>query len=172
MNMVFNFFRIRRYKKMINTGANFVLQDFAEIVAHTINRLETEGRIKSSLHKEVLKFEFTAVIFWFFRRSEVFPEVMHRSTLDEVHQLYFSKLKKSGYTRDQVQLICEDLNERYRLYDKLDNPDDFVKIGTNFAKIISNRANTEIDATEIIMPIALIEQVKSRFEEYRTVLQS
>jgi len=71
---MFKFFRHLKYKKMIRAGATLLLTDFARIVDETITGLEKEGRIKSPLHKEVLKFESTAVAFWFFRFEDLFSE--------------------------------------------------------------------------------------------------
>lgn len=168
---MFNFFRNRKYKKMIRVGAERVLEDFAQIINDTIISLEKEGRIKSPLHKEVLKYEGTAILFWFFRWSDVFPEPMQRLTLDEVHQQYFSTLKRNGYNRVQVQTVCDDFNLRNKTYDEfIGNAGDFVQVGTHFARFVSERAKTELDTTEMMIVINLIDQERLKFKEYREAM--
>ena len=168
---MFNFFRNRKYKKMIKVGATRVLEDFAQIINDTISHLEKEDRIKSPIHKEVLKLECTAVVFWFFRYSDVFPESIRRFTLDEVHQQYLSSLKRNGYSRDQVQAVCDELNERYKTYDAfMSKAEDFVGVGTSFARFVSENAKTGLDATEMTIVIDLIDQVRLKFKEYREAM--
>ena len=151
---------------MIKTSASLLLRDFAEIVNNTINQLEKEGRIKTPLHKEVLKFESTALVFLLFRESDVFPEMLHRLTLDEMHQQYFTLLKKHGYDKHKVQAICDDFNARYKTYDKfVSNRNDFVKVGTNFASFVSEKAKTELDMTETMIPLELVEKATLKFKE-------
>lgn len=165
---MFKFFRHLKYKKMIRTSSSFILEEFANIVNDTINHLEKGGRIKTPLHKEVLKFESTALVFWLFRGSSIFPEPLHKLTLDEMHDQYYARLKKHGYDRNAVQAVCDDLNLRYRTYDKFTNTvDDFVKVGTNFAKFVSERSKTNLDATEIMIPVKLTEQATAKFKEFR-----
>lgn len=169
---MFNFFRHRKYKKMIRTSSSFILEEFANIVNDIINRLEKSGRIKSPLHKEVLKFESTALVFWLLRGSNIFPEPLHKLTLDEMHDQYYARLKKHGYDRNAVQIVCDDLNLRYRTYDKFtDSANDFVKVGTNFAKFVSERSKTDLDATEIMIPAELLEQTTAKFKEFREVMK-
>jgi hypothetical protein len=170
---MFNFFRHRKYKKMIKAGATLLLEDFARIVNDEISTLEKDNRIKSPLHKEVLKFESTAIAFWFFRFEDLFPESLQRLTLDEVHQQYFDRLKKGGYSREQVRLICDKLNERYKLYDALfEDKETFAGIGTNFAKFVSEDSGTELDATEITIPISLMDATKVMLAEHRKIIES
>ena len=157
---------------MIRTGSSFILEEVAEIVNSTINRLEKDGRIKTPLHKEVLKFESTALIFWLFRGSNIFPEPLHKLTLDEMHDQYYARLKKHGYDRNAVQAVCDDLNLRYQTYDKFtQNADDFVKVGTSFERFVSERSKTDLDATEIMIPAELIEKTKLKFNMWRDVMK-
>ena len=158
---------------MIKTGSSILLADFAEIVNSTISRLEKDGRIKTPLHKEVLKFESTAFIFWFFRWNDVFSEPIQRLTLDEVHQQYFSTLKRNGYNREHVRAVCDDFNQRYKTYDEfVGNANDFGKVGTHFARFVSDRAKTELDATETMIPLELIEKVTLKFKEILEVMKT
>lgn len=169
---MFKFFRHLKYKKMIRTSSSFLLEEFANIVNDTISRLEEAGRIKTPLHKEVLKFESTALIFWLFLRSKVFPELLHRLMLDEMHDQYYAYLKKHGYKSDAVQAVCDDLNLRYRTYSKcVDRAEDFVKVGTSFAKFVSERARTELDAAEMMIPAELSEKATAKFSEFHEVVR-
>jgi len=157
---------------MIRTNSLFILEEFANIVNDTISRLEKGGRIKTPLHKEVLKFESTALVFWLFRGSSIFPEPLHKLTLDEMHDQYYARLKKHGYDRNAVQAVCDDLNLRYQTYDKFtQNADDFVKVGTSFERFVSERSKTDLDATEIMIPAELIEKTKLKFNMWRDVMK-
>lgn len=158
---------------MIKISSSFILEEFANIVNDTIDHLEKEAKIKTPLHKEVLKFESTALVFWLFRGSDLFPEVIHKLTLDEIHNQYFDRLKKHGYDRKLVQTVCDDFTTRYKTYDKfVNNRDDFVKVGTNFARFVSERSKTDLDITEIITPGELIERATAKFKEFREVMKS
>ena len=169
---MFKFFRHLKYKKMIRTSSLLILEEFATIVNDIITNLEKVGRIKTPLHKEVLKFESTALVFWLFRGSNIFPEPLHRLTLDEMHDQYFARLKKHEYDRNAVQAVCDDLNLRYKIYDKYTgNAEDFAKVGTNFARFVSERARTNLDATEIMIPAELMEKATAKFKEFREVMK-
>jgi len=158
---------------MIRVSSAFILEEFANIVNDTINRLEKEERIKTPLHKEVLKFESTALVFWLFRNSDIFEKTWHKLLLDEIHHQYYEQLRKRGYDFKLRQIVNDDFNLRYKTYDKFtDNADDFVKVGTSFAKFVSERSKTDLDATEIVIPAKLMEKVTPRFEEFRKVMQS
>lgn len=157
---------------MIRTSSSFILEEFANIVNDIISRLEKDNRIKNKLHKEVLKFESTALVFWLFRGSDVFPEPLHRLTLDEMHNQYYDRLKKHGYDRNAVQAVCNDFNLRYRTYDQFaKNAHDFVKVGTSFARFVSERSKTDLDATEITIPAELMEKATAKFAEFRQVMK-
>lgn len=69
---MFKFFRHLKYRKMIKTGSSILLADFAEIVNGLISHLERDGRVKTALHKEVLKFESTALVFGYSGRVMCF----------------------------------------------------------------------------------------------------
>lgn len=169
---MFKFFRHLKYKRMIRTSSLFILEEFANIVNDTINRLEKAGRIKTPLHKEVLKFESTALIFWLFRGSDMFPEPLHKLTLDEIHNQYYEQLRKHGYDFKLRQMVNDDFILRYKTYDKCtDSADDFVKVGTNFAKFVSERSKTDLDTTEIMIPVELMERTTTKFKEFREVMK-
>mgnify|MGYP001608235747 CR=1 FL=1 len=172
MNM-FKFFQHRKYKRMVKKGSTFVLTDLLGIINEMIERLREEGRIKSPLHETILKMESTALVFWLLRWDAVFPEPIQRMTLDEVHQQYFSNLKKhAGMDSQEVQNICDELNHIYKTYDGfMYSSEDFAKIGTEFAKSVSVGAKTELDATEMTIPIELMDRTRSKFDEYREVMK-
>jgi len=158
---------------MTRVSSEFILEEFANVVNDTINHLEKEGQIKTPLHKEVLKFESTALIFWLFRNTHIFEKTWHRLLLDEIHHQYYEQLRKRGYDFKLRQIVNDDFNLRYKTYDKFtDNADDFVKIGTAFARFVSERSKTDLDATEIMIPVKLIEKVTPKFEEFRNVMKN
>lgn len=166
------FFRNLRYKKMIRTSSSFILEELANIVNDAIGRLEKDGRIRSPLHKEVLKFESTALVFWLFRGSSLFPEPWHKLVLDEVHNQYYARLRKHGYDRSMVQAICDDFNLRYRTYDKFaDSAGDFVKVGTSFAGFVSERSKTDRDLTAMATVAELLERTVAKISEFREVVK-
>jgi hypothetical protein len=93
-------------------------------------------------------------------------------TLDEIHNQYYARLKKHGHDRNAVQVVCDDLNLRYKTYDSFtNNAPDFVKVGTNFAKFVSERSKTDLDATEIMIPAELLEQATVKFKEFSEVMK-
>lgn len=170
--MIGKFIKHQKYKKMIKISSSFILEEFANIINDIIDRLEKNGRIKIPLHKEVLKFESTALVFWLFRGSDIFSEPLHRLTLDEMHNQYYARLKKHGYDRNAVQAVCDDFNLRYKTYDKFtNNADDFVRVGTTFAKFVSERSKTDLDTTEITIPAELMKKMTHKFEEFRKVMR-
>lgn len=68
--MLKKFLRHRRYKKMIKVSSLFILEEFALVITDTIAHFEKEGQIKNSNHKEILKIEATALLFWLFQKTE------------------------------------------------------------------------------------------------------
>lgn len=171
-NFLQKFFHHRKFRNKIKANSAFILEEFANIVTDTITRLEKNGRIKTPLHKEVLKFESTALVFWLFRGSSMFPEPVHKLTLDEMHGQYYARLKNHGYDRNTVQAVCDDLNLRYRTYDKFTgSADDLAKAGTNFAKFVSERSKTGLDVMEIMISGELIERTTMKFKEFREVIK-
>lgn len=149
----------------------FILEELENIINDAINRLEKGGRIKNPHHKEALKFESTAFVFWLFLRSNTFPSLVHKLILDEMHNQYFLNLKKHGYDRNSRQAVCDDFNLRYKIYNKFaDDTDDFVRIGTNFARFVSERSKTDFDAMEIMIPCELIEPTTQKINEFREVI--
>ena len=90
-----------------------------------------------------------------------------------MHNQYYDRLKKHGYDRNAVQVVCDDFNLRYKTYDKFtDKAEDFVKVGTSFAEFVSERSKTALDATEIAIPAELMEKATSKFSEFRKVMKS
>lgn len=157
---------------MIKVGSTVILEDFVQIVDDTLSRLEKEGHIKSPLHRAVLWFESMAIVLWFFRFEDLFSEPLQRLTLDEVHQQFFTGLKKNGGSRELVKSACDKLNERYKTYDALfANAETFVGISTHFVRYVSDDAGTELDATEMMIPLELTEKATLKFDEIREVMK-
>lgn len=158
---------------MIKISSSFILEEFAMVVNEAVNHFEKEGRIKTPLHKEVLKFESTALVFWLFRGTNIFPETWHKLLLDEMHQQYFSRLKKHGYNSNAVQVVCDDFNLRYKTYDEVSGDDnDLSRVGAKFVSFVSERANIDLDAKDLLIPLYLVKKVTPKFEEFRKVMQN
>ena len=157
---------------MIRVNSSFILEELVNIVNGSIDRPDPDVRIKTPLHKEVLKFESTALVFWLLRGSDVFPKVWHKLLLDEIHHQYYERLRKHGHNFKLRQIVNDDFILRYKTYDKFtNNVDDFVEIRTIFAKFVSERSETDLDVAEVIIPIELIKQTTIKFKEFRKVIK-
>ena len=95
--MIGLFLKHMRLKKMIRTSYSFILKESAKIIGKVVDHFSKEGHIKSELHQEVLKLELTAALFWFLQRSGIFPEVIMILLLSDMHNQYYSRLRKHGY---------------------------------------------------------------------------
>ena len=158
---------------MIKKSSSFILEEFAIIVNDAINHFEKEGKIKSSEYKEVLKFESTVLIFWLFQRTDIFPELWHKLILDEIHDQYYSRLKKHGYDSKMRQAVCDDFNLRYKTYNEVFQGDhDFSRIGAKFVSFLTERSKTELDVKNMLIPLYLVEKVTPKFQEFREVTQT
>jgi len=136
--MIGKFLRHRRYKKMIKVSSSFILEEFARIVNDAINHFEKEGKIKSPQHKEVLKFESTALIFWLFQKADIFSELWHKLILDEIHNQYYLSLRKHGYDSKMRQTVCDDFNLRYKTYnDSFRENNDLSIVGAKFVRFLT-----------------------------------
>lgn len=172
--MLRKFLRHRKYKKMIKASSVVILEEFAEIVSDTINHLEKEGQIKSPLHKEVLKVESTALLFWLFQRTDIFPELLHKLILDEIHNLYFLQLKKHGYMSKMAQAIADDFNLRYRTYNESlvgDYDYDLARIGVKFISFVDERAKVDSGTNDLLIPAYLSNKVVPKFKKFREVVK-
>jgi len=171
--MIGKFLRHRRYKKMIKVSSFFILEEFARIVNDAINHFEKEGKIKSPEHKEVLKFESTALIFWLFQKTDIFPELWHKLILDEIHNQYYSSLRKHGYDSKMRQTVCDDFNLRYKTYnDSFREDNDLSKLGAKFVKFLTERSKVDWDINDILIPLYLVEKVTPKFQEFREVTKN
>ena len=168
--MIGKFLRHRRYKKMIATSSSFILEEFACIINDAIDHFEKEGKIKSPMYKEVLKFESIAFVIWLFQKTDIFPELWHKLILDEIHNQYFSNLKKHGYSSSMRQAVCDDFNLRYKTYnDTFRESNDLSRVGANFVKLLTERSKVELDLQDILIPLYLAEKVGPKFQEFREV---
>lgn len=171
--MLGKFLKHRKYKKMIKVSSSFILEEFAKIVNETIEHFEKEGQIKSPEQKEVLKFEATALVFWLFQKTGMFPEAWHNLLLDEIHNQYYERLRKHGYDSKMRQLVCDDFNLRYKTYNETFGEDqDLSRVGAKFARFLSERSKTDLDIKDMMIPLYLTQKLTPKFEEFREVMKN
>ena len=171
--MLLKFLKHRKYKKMIKGSSSFILEEFALIVNETIENFEKEGQIKSSEQKEVLKFELTALVFWLFQKTDMFPELYHKLLLDEIYKQYYDRLRKYGYNFKMRQVVADDFNMRYKIYNKSFSKDqDLAKVGAKFVRFLSERSKTDLDVKDMIIPLLLTEKLTPKFKEWREVMKN
>ncbi|MBU4339067.1 hypothetical protein KKD57_05975 [Patescibacteria group bacterium] len=171
--MLRKFFRHRKYKKMIKGSSSFIIEEFAKIVAETIEHFKKEGKIKTPEKKEVLKFEATALVFWLFRGATMFEKTWHRLLLDEIHHQYYKQLRKRGYDFKLRQIVNDDFNLRYKTYDDaLGDDNDFAKVGIKFVRFLSERSKTDLDVTDMMIPLCLTKKLTPKFEEWKEMMKN
>lgn len=171
--MIRKFLRHRRYKKMIKGSSSFILEEFSTLINEAINHFEKEGKIKHQSHKEFLKFESTVLIFWLFQKTDIFPPTIQKLILDEVHNQYFSGLKKHGYNFKMRQAVSDEFNQKYSAYnDVYENNTDLSGIGAKFVKLLSEKSKTESEIKDIFIPMYLIEKATPKLQEFRSVTHS
>jgi len=159
------------YGKMIEKLPPSVSEDFQEIVSNEINRLEKEGRIKSPYHKFVLQTESMALVLWFLRWSDVLPIAVQEEIFNTAYYQYLAQFKSAGLGEGEIKELYTEFEEIYPIYDKLAVGGDFTKIGTSFAQSISEATKTDLDVTEITIPLDLIEQTKAKLNEYHKIMK-
>ena len=158
---------------MIKASSAFILEEFATLINDAINHFEKEGKIKHPLHKEVLKFESTALIFWLFQKTDIFPATWHKLILNEMHNQYFSRLRKHGYDSKMRQAVCDDFNLRYKTYNaSSENGTNLSGVGAKFVKFLTERSRADWDINDIFIPLYLLEKVTPKFKEFREVTHS
>ena len=171
--MIRKFLRHRRYKKMIKASSSFILEGFSRIVNDAINHFEKEGKIKSPLFKEVLKFKSTALIFWLFQKTDIFPELWHKLILDEIHNQYCSILRKHVYDSKMRQTFCDDFNLRYKTYnDSFREDNDLSSVGAKFVKFLTERSKVDWDKNDLLIQLYLVEKATPKFQEFREVTKN
>jgi len=142
---------------MVKVSSSFILEEFARIINDAINHFEKEGKIKIPEHKEVLKFESTALIFWLFQKTNIFPELWHKLILDEIHNQYYSKLRKHGYDSNMRQTVCDNFNLRYKTYnDSFREGNDFSRVGAKFVTYLTEKSKVDLDIHDISIPLYLV----------------
>jgi hypothetical protein len=171
--MLLKFLKHRKYKKMIKGSSSFILEEFALIVNETIEHFEKEGQIKSPKQKEILKFELTALVFWLFQKTDIFPELYHKLLLDEIHNQYYDRLKKHGYDFKMRQVVADDFNMRYKTYNEsFGKHQDLSKVGAKFVHFLSERSKNDLDIKDIMVPLLLTEKLTPKFKEWREVMKN
>ena len=158
---------------MVKVSSSFVLEEFAQIVNDAINHFEKEGQIMSIEQKELLKLEATVLLFWLFQKTDMFPELWHKLILDEIHDQYYSKLRKHGYDTKMRQAVCDDFNLRYKTYNEVFREDqDLSRVGAKFVSFLTERSKTEWNIKDILIPLYLVKKVTPKFEEFHEVMKS
>lgn len=151
----------------------FILEEFAEIVNDGIEYFEKESQIKTPLYKEALKFESTALLFWLFQKTDIFPELWHKLILDEIHNQYYEQLRRHGYDSKMRQLVADDFNFRYKTYNKaLGEDHDLSKVDVKFIHFLSERSKTDLDVGDIMIPLYLSRKVTPKFKEFREAMKN
>lgn len=157
---------------MIAASSTFILEKFACVINDAIKHFENKGKIKSPAHKEVLKFESIVFIIWLFQKTDIFPELLHKLILDEIHDQYYSNLQKNGYSSSMRQTVCDDFNLRYNAYnDILRESNDLSRVGAKFVKFLTERSKVEFDLQDVLIPLYLAEKVGPKFQEFREVIK-
>ena len=170
--MIKKFLRHAKYKKMIKVNSSFILEEFAQIVNDAINHFEKEGQIKSAVQKELLKYESTILLFWLFQKIDVFPEPWRKLVLDEIHNQYHDNLRKNGYDYKMRKIVEDDMNLRYETYNNVFREyQDLSKVGIKFVRFLTERAKTDWDIDDLIIPLYLTEKVMPKFEEFRAMMK-
>jgi len=158
---------------MIKSNSSFILEEFARIVNETIDYFEKEGQIKNPKQKEFLKFELTALVFWLFQKTDIFPEFYHKLLLDEIHSQYYERLRKHGYDFKMRQVVANDFNIRYQAYNESFNKDqDLSKVGTKFARFLSERSKNDLDIKDMMIPLLLSEKLTPKFKEWQELMKN
>jgi len=170
--MLLKFLKHRKYKKIVKSNSFFILEEFALIVNEIIEHFEKEGQIKRPEQEAVLKFELTALVFWLFQKTDMFPELYHKLLLDEIHKQYYDRLRKYGYDFKMRQVVANDFNVRYKTYNESFGKDqDLAKVGAKFSRFLSERSKTDLDIKDMMIPLLLTEKLTSKFKEWRDVLK-
>lgn len=171
--MLGKFLRHRKYKKMIKVSSSFILKEFANVIAETIEHFEKERQIKTPEQKEIIKFEATALVFWLFQKTDIFPELYHKLLLDEIHKQYYNRLRKHGYDFNMRQIVCDDLNLRYKTYAEAFGDDqDLSRVDAKFVCFLSERSKTKWDIRDIMVPLLLTKKLAPKFQEWYELMKN
>lgn len=158
---------------MIRDSSSFILEEFAKIIAETVEHFEREEQIKTPEQKEVMKFEATALVFWLFQKTDMFPGLYHKLLLDEIHKQYYNRLKKHGYDFNMRQTVCDDFNLRYKTYNEAFGKDqDLSQVGAKFVWFLSERSKSELDIKDMMIPLLLTKKLTPKFKEWREVMKN
>lgn len=160
---------------MIKSSSSFILEEFALIINETIEHFGNKDQIKNIEQKEALKFELTALVFWFFQKTDMFPEFPHKLLLDEIHKQYYDRLRKHSYDFKMRQIVTDDFNLRYKTYNEaLGKDKDLTKVGIKFVYFLSNRLKrlkSDLDIKKMTVPLFLIEKLTPKFKEWGEVMK-
>ena len=159
---------------MIKGSSSVILEEFVLIINDTIEHFEKEKQIKSAEQKEVLKFESTALVFWVFQKTSMFPALIHELLLDEIHKQYYARLRKHGYDYKMLQIVSDDFNVRFKKYNKSFGKDDeLVKVSLDFLSFLPERFKADLDFSEVMtIPFLLINKLTPKFKEWSDVVKN
>ena len=163
------YLRHLKYKKMVRVNSTCILQDLLEIINETTQHFKNELKINSMDEEEMIKFEATAMTFWIFQKTIMFPEIIHRLLLDEIHDQYYKRLKKSGYNSKLIQAVCDNFNLRYKAYNEAVDSDNMLYL--KFAEFLAKDLKIKSKLEYSMIPIYLIEKLELKFEEIRNVIK-
>lgn len=159
---------------MIRKSASFIMGEFSSIIIDTIDHFEKEGLIRSPDYKEALRFESTVLLYWIFQKTSIFDKLWLKLLLDEMHDQFYSTLKKNGFNREALQRVSNDFNERYKTYNDSfgKDTDGLSRVGVKFIRFLTDCAKVELKKEDLLIPIYLIQKVTPKFEEFKTVMEN
>lgn len=168
MNIISRIFNLWSRRRALRGSAEFILEEFAKTVNAVVAEEKQSDRIKSDLFKEVLKFEALAYVLWLFQGTDIFPENMHKLLLDEIHNQYFSRLRKHGYNTAQVQIVCDEFTVRYKAYGEIFKPNkNLAGVGSRFVRFLAEKSKTAPSLLDMNIPVQLAMKVKPQFDMFR-----
>ncbi len=168
--MLRKFLRHRKYKKIIRISSAYILVEFVLIVNEMLVQFKDNHLVNNLYAKEILKFESISLQFWLFSNCNILPEPyqpLQKMILDEMHDQYYSALKRQGYTRELVQAVCEDFNKRYETYNDSCSDVDFARVGSKFLYFVCERSECERELEDLTIPLYLIQLTSERIVTLR-----
>lgn len=154
---------------MIEVSSVTILQDLLEICSDCVNHFKKSGLINSLDQEEMIKFEANVLSFWLFQKEAIFPNTIQKLILDEIHNKYYSSLKKAGYNTKLIQSVCDNINLRYKAYNNTDLSK--VEISLDFIKFLSADTKGDVGSEHLVIPLYIIDKVNSKIDEFRNIIK-
>ena len=164
------FLRHRKYKKIIRISSAYFLKEFALIIDEMLVKFKDNHLVSNLPSKEILKFESISLQFWLLSNCNILSEPLQplqKMILDEMHDQYYSALKRQGYTRELVQAVCEDFNKRYETYNDSCSDVDFARVGSKFLSFVCERSECERELEDLTISLYLIQLTSERIVTLR-----